>query len=228
MSQSKSKFTDVRTLVAVGVFAALAFVCCVLFHFKAAFLSFDLKDAVMAIGAMLFGPIYGFAMALIVCIIESLTISTTEVYGFIMNVLSSTVFVCVGSLVYTRKRTMTGALVGIILSVVTMVVVMICANLVITPYYMGVTRSEVAALIPALILPFNITKGVVNASLVFLLYKPLSTALKHAGFRINAMQTGGAKPDKRKSLAVTVIAAVLCAAACLYFFLCLGGKFSFN
>ena len=228
MSQSKSKFTDVRTLVAVGVFAALAFVCCVLFHFKAAFLSFDLKDAVMAIGAMLFGPIYGFAMALIVCIIESLTISTTEVYGFIMNVLSSTVFVCVGSLVYTRKRTMTGALVGIILSVVTMVVVMICANLVITPYYMGVTRSEVAALIPALILPFNITKGVVNASLVFLLYKPLSTALKHAGFRINAMQTGGAKPDKRKSLAVTVIAAVLCTAACLYFFLCLGGKFSFN
>ena len=228
MSQSKSKFTDVRTLVAVGVFAALAFVCCVLFHFKAAFLSFDLKDAVMAIGAMLFGPVYGFAMALIVCIIESLTISTTEVYGFIMNILSSTVFVCVGSLVYTRKRTMTGALVGIILSVVTMVVVMICANLVITPYYMGVTRSEVAALIPALILPFNITKGVVNASLVFLLYKPLSTALKHAGFRINAMQTGGAKPDKRKSLAVTVIAAVLCAAACLYFFLCLGGKFSFN
>ncbi|MBQ2726257.1 MAG: ECF transporter S component [Clostridia bacterium] len=228
MSQPKSKFTDVRTLVAVGVFAALAFVCCVLFHFKAAFLSFDLKDAVMAIGAMLFGPVYGFAMALIVCIIESLTISTTEVYGFIMNVLSSTVFVCVGSLVYSRKRTMTGALVGIILSVVTMVVVMICANLVITPYYMGVTRGEVAALIPALILPFNITKGVVNASLVFLLYKPLSTALKHAGFRINSMQTGGVKPDKRKSLAVTVIAAVLCAAACLYFFLCLGGKFSFK
>ena len=123
---------------------------------------------------------------------------------------------------------MTGALVGIILSVVTMVVVMICANLVITPYYMGVTRGEVAALIPALILPFNITKGVVNASLVFLLYKPLSTALKHAGFRINSMQTGGVKPDKRKSLAVTVIAAVLCAAACLYFFLCLGGKFSFK
>lgn len=228
MSQSKSRSTDVRTLVAVGVFAALAFVCCVLFHFKAAFLSFDLKDAVMAIGAMLFGPVYGFAMALIVCIIESLTISTTEVYGFIMNILSSTVFVCVGSLVYSRKRTMKGALAGMILSVVSMVVVMICANLVITPYYIGVTRGEVIALIPALILPFNITKAIVNASLVFLLYKPLSTALKHAGFKINSMQTSGVKPDKRKSLAVTVIAAVLCVAACLYFFLCLGGKFSFN
>jgi len=228
MSQSKSRSTDVRTLVAVGVFAALAFVCCVLFHFKAAFLSFDLKDAVMTIGAMLFGPIYGFAMALIVCIIESLTISTTEVYGFIMNILSSTVFVCVGSLVYSRKRTMKGALAGMILSVVSMVIVMVCANLVITPYYIGVTRGEVIALIPALILPFNITKAIVNASLVFLLYKPLSTALKHAGFKINSMQTAGVKPDKRKSLAVTVIAAILCVAACLYFFLCLGGKFSFN
>ena len=228
MSQSKSKFTDVRTLVAVGVFAALAFVCCVLFHFKAAFLSFDLKDAVMAIGAMLFGPIYGFAMALIVCIIESLTISTTEVYGFIMNLLSSTVFVCVGSVVYTRKRSFTGALLGMILSVISMIAVMVAANLMITPYYMGVTRGEVIALIPALILPFNITKAVVNASLVFLLYKPLSTALKHAGFRINSMQNGGARPDKRKSLAVTVIALIFAILACLYFFLCLGGKFSFN
>lgn len=228
MSQSKSKINNVRTLVAVGVFAALAYVCCVLFHFKAGFLSFDLKDAVMAIGAMFFGPIYGFAMALIVCIIESLTISTTEVYGFIMNILSSTVFVCASSLVYTKKRTMTGALVGMVLSVVSMVVVMVCANLLITPYYMGVSRSEVTALIPVLILPFNITKAIMNASLVFLLYKPLSTALKHAGFKINSMQNGGVKPDKWKSIAVTVIAAVVCAAACLYFFLQLGGKFSFN
>jgi len=226
MSQTKSKKADVRTLVAVGVFSALAFVCCVIFHFKAAFLSFDLKDAVMTIGAMLFGPLYGFAMSLIVCIIESLTISTTEVYGFIMNVLSSTVFVCVGSLVYSRKRTFLGALIGMILSVITMIAVMIAANLLITPYYMGCTRGEVIALIPVLILPFNVTKAVVNASLVFLLYKPLSTALKHAGFRINSMQTGA--PDKRKSLAVTILAAAFCILACLYFFLCLGGKFSFS
>ena len=227
MSQSKSKSTNVRTLVAVGVFAALAYVCCVLFHFKAGFLSFDLKDAVMTIGAMFFGPIYGFAMALIVCIIESLTISITEVYGFIMNILSSTVFVCAGSLVYTKKRTMTGALMGMVLSVAAMVVVMLCANLLITPFYMGVTRSEVIALIPVLILPFNITKALVNASLVFLLYKPMSTALKNGGFRIHSMQNGG-KPEKWKSIAVTVIAAVVCAAACLYFFIRLGGKFSFN
>ena len=228
MSQTKSKSTDVRTLVAVGVFAALAFVCCVIFHFKAAFLSFDLKDAVMAIGAMLFGPVYGFAMALIVCIIESLTISTTEVYGFIMNILSSTVFVCVGSAVYSVRRTMRGALVGMILSVISMVAVMIVANIFITPYYMGASRAEVIALIPTLLLPFNITKGVVNASLVFLLYKPLSNALRHAGFKTYSMSTGGAAPDKKKSITVTVIAAVFCITACLYFFLCLGGKFSFS
>lgn len=228
MSQNKSNSTNVRTLVAVGVFAALAFVCCVLFHFKAAFLTFDLKDAVMTIGAMLFGPLYGFAMALIVCIIESLTISTTEVYGFVMNILSSTVFVCVGSFVYNRKRTMTGALLGMVLSVIAMVAVMIGANMLITPHYMGVTTGEVIALIPTLLLPFNLTKAVVNASLVFILYKPLSTALKRAGFQTNSMQTGGKKPSKKVSLAVTVIAAIFFAAACLYFFTCLGGRFDFN
>ena len=41
----------IRTLAAVGVFSALAYICCVLFHFKVSFLSFDLKDAVMTIGA---------------------------------------------------------------------------------------------------------------------------------------------------------------------------------
>ena len=41
-----------RALAAVGVFTALAYICCVLFHFKVSFLSFDLKDAVMAIGAI--------------------------------------------------------------------------------------------------------------------------------------------------------------------------------
>ena len=68
-----------RTVVAVGVFCALAYIACVLFHFRASFLTFDLKDAVMTIGAMLFGPLYGLAMAVIVALIEMLTVSTTAV-----------------------------------------------------------------------------------------------------------------------------------------------------
>lgn len=221
-----------RTLAAAGVFSALAYICCVLFHFKASFLSFDLKDSVMAIGAMFFGPACGFAMSLLVSTIELVTISSTGIYGYIMNLLSSIVFVCVGSFVYSRKRDMTGALIGMLLSVVSVVAVMLGANLVITPYYMHVSVEDVRSMLLPLLLPFNLTKAVFNASLVFLLYKPVSTALKASGFIGGKGGTGGVAraTDKRgglRSMTMLVVptAVIVCVLALLFFFLYLQGSF---
>lgn len=212
---SAKKFSNdkLRTIVAVGVFTALAYICCVLFHFKVAFLSFELKDAIMTIGAMFFGPLYGLAMVLIVSFLELITISTTGLYGLVMNILSSVPFVCVGSLIYKHKRDMRGAFLGMILSCVSMTVVMMGANLVITPFYMGCSTSDVAALIPTLLLPFNLTKSIFNASLVFLLYKPVSTALKAAGFLNPSIAQKSYKPNP-----LTVLLPVLLAVGCMLFF----------
>ena len=224
----------IRTVVAVGVFCALAYVACVLFHFRASFLTFDLKDAVMTVGAMLFGPLYGLAMTLIVALLEMLTVSTTGLYGFIMNVLASASFVCVASLIYTHWRTMKGALAGTVCAIFSMTAVMMLANLIITPFYMGVTAEAVAGMIPTLLLPFNLTKAVFNASLVFILYKPISTALARAGFSSVTHTAGGnapaAVPNKKKVLysPVVIAAAVLAVASLVFFFVRLGGSFSFG
>ena len=231
------KHDKVHTTVAVGVFSAFAFVCTVIFHFKAAFLSFDLKDAVMTVGAMIFGPIYGLAMSVIVSLAEMLTISNTGPYGLIMNILSSVTFVCVGSFIYSRKRTLGGAAVGMAASVAAMVAVMLGANLIITPFYTGMTASEVAKMIPTLLLPFNLTKGLFNASLVFLIYKPVSAAGSRAGFASVTTGAGGdapiaviTKPDKKDGKrtdisSVVIIVALAVAVLCLvFFFLKLGGS----
>lgn len=224
-TKTKELFSNekIRTLAAVGVFTALAYICCVLFHFKVSFLSFDLKDAVMTIGAMFFGPAYGFAMSLIVSTIELATISSTGLYGYIMNILSSVVFVCIGSFVYTRHRSMLSALIGMILAVIALTAVMIGANLIITPFYMNVSVDEVKALILPLLLPFNLTKAIFNAALVFLLYKPVSTALKSAGFlkREDNVVRVMYKPNPL-ALAIPIVIAV---AALLFFFLYLHGSF---
>lgn len=231
MSSTAYRASRTRTVVAVGVFAALAYVAVVLFHFKASFLTFDLKDAVMAIGAMLFGPLYGLAMSLIVALLEAITISSTGIYGFVMNVLSSVTFVCLGSLIYSRRRTLTGAVVGMLVSVFGTTAVMMGANLLITPYYMGVSAGDVAAMIPTLLLPFNLTKAVFNASLVFLLYKPIAGALKAAGF-VSGSSSGsssavGSGRKKRFPVSPAVVIALIFAAAALaYFFLVLKGSFS--
>lgn len=238
MSKTTYKSDKIKTIVAVGVFSAFAYVCCVLFHFRASFLSFDLKDSVMTVGAMLFGPVYGLAMSVIVGLIEFVTISSTGIYGLIMNVLASAVFVCVGSFIYSRKRTMTGALLGMLASVVSMTAVMMVANLIITPFYMGVSTSDVVQLIPTLLLPFNLTKGIFNASIVFLIYKPVSKAIRLAGFVSVSVAKGqdgpiGVIPGKsengKKSVSyiITVVVAALVAVLSLvYFIVKLGGSFS--
>lgn len=236
MAKTTYRSDKTKTLVAVGVFSAFAYICCVLFHFKAAFLSFDLKDAVMTIGAMLFGPAYGLAMSIIVALIEGITISSTGIYGFVMNVISSVTFVCVGSFVYSRKRTMNGALIGMILSTVTMTAVMLIANLIITPFYMGVSASDVAAMIPTLLLPFNLTKGIFNSAIVFLLYKPVSSAIRLAGFVSVKVSSGSDSPiavipsanaDNKLSksyILTVVISAAIAVAALIFFIVKLGGS----
>lgn len=229
MSRTINKQKHIRTIVAVGVFSALAYVCCILFHFKASFLTFDLKDAVMTVGAMFFGPVYGLAMSLIVAIIEAITISDTGPYGFIMNVLSSTVFVCIGSLIYSKWRTMKGAVVGMISACVAMVGVMLVANLLITPYYTGMSTSSVAAMIPTLLLPFNATKAVFNASVVFLIYKPVATAVRSAGFAPAGKDSElvGTQKNRISVRQIIIIAAslVIAVLSLLFFFLKLNGTF---
>lgn len=245
LSTYKHKSNKVKTIAAVGVFCAFAYVCCVLFHFKAAFLTFDLKDSVMAVGAMIFGPLYGLAMAIIVALIEMITVSTTGLYGLVMNIISSGVFVCVGSLIYGRNRNIRGAMAAEGTAVISTVAAMMIANILITPYYLtlvtgeAVSASYVADLIPSLLLPFNAVKTIFNASIVFLIYNPISTALRSAGFTRSDLSLpssdnlpDGINASSKKSGAVTVatmiIAIVVATLTLVYFFTRLSGKFSFG
>lgn len=234
MNAQTNSREKLKKIVATGVFAAFAYICCVLFHFRVSFLSFELKDAVMAVGAMSLGPIAGGAMVVIVCLVELVTISSTGVYGLVMNLLSSLTYVCVGSAIYHRHRTMRGAITGTVVASVAMVLVMIGANCVITPAYMHVETAEVIALIPTLLLPFNVTKTLFNSAVVFLLYKPVTNALvsagflpKHASASVEAVHTEpSADVKRRRRILVPVLSAVIVVACLLYFFLALNGSFT--
>ncbi len=170
-----------KTIAILAVFSALSYICVCVFHIKVQFLTLDIKDAVITVAAMLLGPCAGVSISIVVSFIEMITISDTVLYGFIMNVLSTAVFSATAALIYKYKRNMAGAVLGLVCAVGATTAVMMAANLLITPYYMGVTTTEVAALIPKLLLPFNLMKAVLNAAIVMLIYKPISTALKRAG-----------------------------------------------
>ena len=239
MSINRKNSLNIRRMVMLAMFTAMAYVIMLVIHIKVGFLTMDVKDAVIALCGLYFGPLSALMIAVVVPLLELAT-SDTGLYGLIMNMLGSVSFSLTVSLFYKWKKTMWGAIVGLVSAVAVTVSVMMLANLFVTPYYMGTTMAAVREMIPTLLLPFNLLKGILNAGAVLLLYKPLSRALRKAG-AIGSMRTdaapkndensprSGTKPASGiRSIVVTVSAIVLIAAAMILIFAVLGGKFTFG
>ena len=202
------------------MFCALAYACMLFIKIPVSFLTLDIKDSLIILCALLFGPVYGLAIAILVPLLELITISGTGVYGFIMNVLSSVTFSLIASMIYHYKKSMAGAIVGLCSGVFSVTSVMMLANLFITPHYIGGTVADVAAMIPKILLPFNLVKAILNAAIVLLLYKPLSTILKRIGFLSTTAKTQGTEQHSRlRSLVITLVAvAVILFSLAIIFF----------
>ena len=175
---------SLKKMTGVAVFAALAYLSMIVLRIPdiGGFLTMDLKDVIITISAMFFGPLSAVIISVVVPFFEFLTISGTGVYGLIMNILSSLTFSLTASLIYKYKKTIGGAIIGLLSAVFSVTAVMMIANLVITPYYMNMPTSAVAALIPKLLLPFNLTKALFNAAVTLILYKPLTAAMRKTDF----------------------------------------------
>ncbi|MBQ8074878.1 MAG: ECF transporter S component, partial [Oscillospiraceae bacterium] len=128
-----------------------------------------------------YGPLTSVLISVIVSFIEMLTISTTGPYGFLMNVVSTCAFAAPAAWFYQKNRTQKGAVIGLVIGILTMVAAMLLWNYIITPFYMGVPRETVAGMLMSVFLPFNLVKGGINAALTLLLYKPVVSALRKAG-----------------------------------------------
>lgn len=163
--------------ILTALFAALAFGVSLVLHFPVQFLTLDFKDALIAVGGMFLGPVAALVISALAALLEFLTISSTGTYGLIMNFVSSAAFSVAAALVYKYRKTFSGAILALCAGVVSMTAMMMAANLIVTPFYSGMSASAVAGMIPTLLLPFNLIKSTLNAALVVLLYKPLTAGV---------------------------------------------------
>ena len=172
-----------KKLTATAMFCAIAFVTVALGRIPVVlFLSYDPKDIVIALGGLIWGPLTACLISVVVSLIEMVTISDTGVIGFIMNILSTCSFACTASYIYKKKRSLKGAIVGLVLGSIAMICIMLLWNYLITPLYMNATRDEVVNLLLPVFLPFNLIKAGLNAGFTFLLYRPVISALRKSGF----------------------------------------------
>ena len=173
MNHSKTK-----KLTTTAMLCALAYTAAAIGRIPIVlFLRYDSKDVSITIGGMIFGPLTSLAITIAVSIAQMFTISGTGFIGCIMNIISSCCFACTAAFIYRKKRTLSGAMLGLFCGMLCQVLVMMLWNYLIAPLYMGYSREDVARLLLPAFLPFNLIKGGLNAALTMLLYKPTVTAL---------------------------------------------------
>jgi len=164
-------------LAKMSMLAAISFVLVLLIHFPifpaVSFLEYDPADISIFIGTFAFGPLAGFALTVVVSVLQGLLISGTGPYGVIMHILATGSFVLVAGVIYKRSKTRKGALLALSCGTITMVVVMFFANLVVIPLFMGVPRASVMDLM-GFFLAFNFIKAGINSLITFILYKRIS------------------------------------------------------
>lgn len=141
------------------------------------FLEYDPADIPIFIGTFAFGPLAGLMLTVVTAVIQGLTVSSASgIYGIIMHILATGSFVLVAGLIYKGHKSRRKAVVALAAGVVTWTVVMVIANLVVTPLFMGVPVDVVKGLMPYII-GFNLIKAGVNSVVTFFLYKRISTFL---------------------------------------------------
>ena len=214
----KKKFS-VKKLVLLAMLAAMAYVIVSLVRIPVVlFLKYEPKDVVITIGGFLLGPMAAFVTSLVVSLLEMITISETGPIGCLMNLISTCAFSCTAAFIYKRKHTLGGAVSGLAVGGVFMVILMLLWNWLITPLYMGVERSVVEGMLLPAFLPFNTLKAGLNSALVLLLYKPLVTGLRKTGL----VETGSSQSGNSKTSIYLLGAGLL--VTCIVLLLVLQGK----
>jgi len=185
MNNVSKKTSDIAKL---GILGAISIVLVALIHIPifpaVSFLEYDPADVPILIATFAMGPLQGFLLTVVVCVIQGVTVSAASgIYGIVMHIISTGCYVLVAGNMYKHKKTKKNAIMSLICGVVTWVLVMIPANLLLTPIYLqaiGLPPDAASATVKSLlgwIVLFNLIKSGINSVITFFLYKRVSPIL---------------------------------------------------
>ena len=188
-----------RTRMLTGT-AMLAAVATVLMYMEfpipimPAFIKMDISELPALIASYAYGPGAGILVCLIKNLIKLPSTSTAAV-GELFNFVMGALFVGVAGIVYKRKKSRKNAIIGAVAGAVVMAIVSVPYNyFIVYPAYVvmyhlpleaiiGMYQAinpNVDGLLACLVtfnVPFTFFKGMVDAVLCFLIYKPISPIL---------------------------------------------------
>lgn len=180
--------SNVDRTVKLGLLGALAIALTLLVRIPApppvAFLEYDMGDVPMLFATYAYGPLWGALLAVIVAVIQGVTVSASSgAIGILMHILSSCAGIIPAGIYYRSHKTRKGAYISFIFYILSTMLVMVACNYFLSPlYFIGPELSYKAAqgIVMSLIwyiIAFNLVKPVINVIITGFLYKPVSITL---------------------------------------------------
>ena len=195
----QSKTSRVQWIAKVSILSAVAFLL-MLFEIPLPFfppfyeLGFD--EVAVMIGGFAMGPLAGAVIETLQIVLNLLFQGTdTACVGEISNLLIGLALVVPSSIYYQRHKTRKGALIALVIGILSLAVIGSLANYFIAlpaySYFYGLPMEAIVGMGTALLplvsntftfvlfmtLPFNILKGIIVGIIVFVLYKRISPLL---------------------------------------------------
>jgi len=172
-----------KELATMGVLAAVSIILVAFIHFplfpSASFLEYDPADIPILICTFVYGPLAGFALTIVVSIIQGFTVSAQSgIIGIVMHIIATGSCALVAGYIYEKEKTRKRAIIALSAGVLTMTAAMVIMNLILTPIFMGAPIEVVISMLIPVIIPFNLLKSIINATVTFLVYKKISHLIK--------------------------------------------------
>jgi len=172
-----------KRFIYAGTLGGLSLVLSLLVHFplipQAPFLLYDPGAIPILVASFKFGPGLGVVLSAVVATLFMLIAGEAGPWGLLMNFLATGSYVFLAGWWYRRHRNLQGAIMGLVMAPLAVTGIMVLANLVITPIYLGAPREVVLKMLLPAIIPFNLLKwGAMNGAITFLIYKRISAFLE--------------------------------------------------
>ncbi|ACL77696.1 ECF transporter S component [Ruminiclostridium cellulolyticum] len=183
MNSSKiRKITTMGVLVAISV---ILIVSPLKFPFPSApFLVYDAADVSIIIGGFIFGPTQGIILTIVTAVVQTMSDSSGGGWiGCVMHIVATSALVCTSSVIYSRKRTLKSAVIGLTLGSLAMTVLMIPMNMIFYPLFAGTPVDAVIKMMVPALLPFNLMKAGLNSVIALLLYKSSGRLLRQIALK---------------------------------------------
>lgn len=178
-----NKKRSTRTMVSLAMLGAISIVLVAILHFPlipaAGFLEYDPADIPILIGAFAYGPVAGLLLAIVVSVIQGMTVSAgSGIIGIVMHIFATGACAFVAGSIYQKNKTRKTAAMALVAGALVQTVMMVVMNLIFTPLFMGQPLEVVMGMLIPVIIPFNLAKAGINCAVTFVLYKSISHLLK--------------------------------------------------